>query len=255
MLASKRYAAEARIVREAMNGNETAKSPEEIARLFLVYKRWLRNLVDAWPNWGEQVDDWCAVAGEEHLRWALARSRGVVLLSGHDYGFNRLVPPVLARKGYSVMRTGMGREPLKRVDRWGENGDRRWEYINYHGDRWQRLKALNRMRQALEQSGIVHISITGSPRGDCCVEIPFWRGRFFLDAKLIRLLEVLEAPVCPCFATCGVNGEIIIKIHAPLSPEKNEVVTGFGRLYAAYLREFPEFSRIWSRVVREKEEF
>lgn len=186
---------------------------------------------------------------------ALEAGRGAILLSGHSYGFSRLVPPVLAQRGYAVFRTGMGHKAGQRVERWGKGSYRRWQYLNYNGDYWHHLVVLNQMRQALKKNGILHISMRGTPRGDPELEIEFWHKRFFLDPLMLRVIGILKAPVLPCFALCDEGGRLLIKIFPPQGFQSNEIMATFGPLYARYLREFPEFARIWGRVIRQKEEF
>ena len=231
------------------------KDLDVVAEKYLVCRRWRRNLIDAWPNWVERLEEWCALEGEEHLAEAVERGRGAVLLSGHDYGFCQFVAPALAQRGYKVFRGGLGRDPQRRAERWGEGRFRRWEYLNYYGSPYHRLRVLNRMRTAVEENGVVYLDVTGSPRGEPRLEIPFWHGRFFLNASLFRLIEILRAPVLPCFAICDAVGRVVIKIYPALEPVTEIVSATFGPLYAEYLRERPEFSPIWKKVALQKEEF
>src|SRR5262249_28904421 len=76
---SGRWTTEATTIGRAMSGHPAENDPAAIGRRNLVYKRWLRNLVDAWPSWGARLEDWCFLEGEEHLIDALSQGRGVVL--------------------------------------------------------------------------------------------------------------------------------------------------------------------------------
>jgi lauroyl/myristoyl acyltransferase len=242
-------------ISQVLDGHFDAEERRELAKKYLIYRRWRRNLVDAWPNWVGKIDDWSVVDGEEHLTAALEEKKGAILLSGHGYGFSQFVSPILAQRGYRVFRTGMGRRAVHRVERWGKGSYRRWEYFNYYGTAWHRVRVLNRMREALKGNGVLQVEITGASRGDSRLEIPFWYGRFFLDARVLRLVETLDAPVLPCFALCDEKGKLVVKIYPPIGPSTEQVVATFSALYAHYLRTLPEFSPIWRRVVRQKEEF
>jgi lauroyl/myristoyl acyltransferase len=240
-------------VRRALEGSRRRGELQEICRRYVAYRKWMNHLVYAWPNWVKRLPDWVTLEGDEHLRAASERGKGALLLSGHAFGFAAFVTPVLAQRGYEVYRTGRGRR-VDQVTRWGkaENYEH-WEYINYGEDCWNRAQALNEMRQALKANQIVHTSIRGFPRGDPRLQIDFCYKDFFLDPRLIRIIEIIQASVLPCFAICDNQGRLIVKIYPPVAPAGEEVMRVFGPLYARYLREAPEFTRIWRRVVQQQE--
>lgn len=243
----------ARYLRRALTGSYPSASIREISRRNVAYRKWIQHLVHAWPNWVDCLDNWVSFEGEEHLRAALKQGRGALLLSGHAFGFAALVSPVLAQKGYQVHRAGRGRRN-DQTTRWGKGENyQRWEYINYGEDGWRRAHALNEMRQALRANRVVHAPIRGFPRGEPRVQIDFCYKSFFLDYRLLRIIEIVQASVLPCFAICDNKGRLMIKIYPPVAPTGDEVVRVFGALYARYLRETPEFSRIWRRVVQQQE--
>lgn len=243
----------ARYLRSALEASCDRAKIREIGRRNLIYRKWIKHLVYAWPNWAGRLDDWVMVEGEQYLRAALRQGKGAILLSGHAFGFAALVSPALAQKGYEVHRTGRGRR-MDQVTRWGRAGNyARWEYINYGEDRWNRARALNEMRQALKANQIVHTSIRGFPRGDAELEIDFCYKNFFLDHRLIRIIELVQVAVLPCFAVCDNQGRLIVKIYSPVTPAREEIMRVFGSLYARYLRETPEFTWIWRRVVQQQE--
>jgi lauroyl/myristoyl acyltransferase len=242
-----------RYLRSALEGSYPRAKVREISRRYVTYRKWTKHLVYAWPNWVERLGDWVTLDGEEHLVAALQKGKGALLLSGHAFGFAALVSPVLAQRGYEVYRTGRGRR-IDQVTRWGKADNfERWAYINYGEDRWNRAQALNEMRRALKANQIVHASIRGFPRGEPRLQIDFCYKGFFLDARLIRIIEIVQAPVLPCFAVCDDKGRLLVQIHHPVAPASDEVMRVFGSLYARYLRETPEFTRIWRRVVQQQE--
>jgi hypothetical protein len=231
-----------RYIWQAMNGGLQPARLREIARKHLTYRKWRTCLTYAWPNVADHYHDWVSIEGEEHLLAALKAERGAILLSGHSYGFSRMVPPVLAEKGHSIFRTGKSIDPERWEKLWGRTSRGSWQYLNYEGDGWRHLLVLNRMRQALEKNAVLHIGIRGFPQGDSDLEIDFCYKKFFLDPQILRLMEILKAPVLPCFAVCDDLGKLI-----------TEIMRGFGALYSHYLREFPEFANIWARVIRQEE--
>lgn len=240
-------------MRSALEGSYDRARIRAISCRHITYRKWIRQLVYAWPNWVDRLKEWVTLEGEEHLDAALQKGKGALLLSGHGFGFAAFVSPVLAQKGYEVYRTGRGRR-VDQVTRWGNAANyARWEYINYGEDRWHRARALNEMRQALKANQIVHTSIRGFPRGDPELEIDFCYKRFFLDHRLIRIIELVEAAVLPCFAVCDDQGRLVVKIYPPVTPAHEDVMRVFGSLYARHLRETPEFTWIWRRVVQQQE--
>ena len=84
---------------------------------YLLYLRLFKDLVPAWTNWEYRHRDWVSVEGEDYLEGALERDRGVVLISGHNYGFGKLVAPALAVRGYKVNRVTNGKKGMAEA-RW-----------------------------------------------------------------------------------------------------------------------------------------
>jgi hypothetical protein len=242
-----------RDLRHALSGNFDNREIRDICRRNIIYRKWLRLLVRAWPNWADRLQDWVSLEGDNHLKHVLENGRGAMLLSGHAFGFAAFVSPILTQKGFRVYRTGRGQR-VDQVTRWGQNGSYApWDYINYGEGAWSHLKALNEMRAALKQNRVIHASIKGFPCGDPRLRIDFCYQGFFLDPRLLRILEILETPVVPCFALCNDKGRLIVKMYSPIEPATEEIMRVFGPLYARYLRDSPEFSRVWRRVVQQKE--
>jgi lauroyl/myristoyl acyltransferase len=236
-----------------MDGRLTSKKLREIERKNLIYRKWRPCLQYAWPNIVDRYQNWVFLEGEEHLNRALDAGRGAILLAGHSYGFGGMATRVLAQRGHPVLRAGMGLNSPRRLKRQGNGLHPNWRYLSYHGDRWHRIRVLNQMRQALAKNAVLHFGIRGFPQGDPDLEIDFCYKRFFIDAQLLRLIELLNAPVLPCFAVCDDRGRIVVKIYPALAASVREIMAVFGPLYARYLKEFPENSNIWSRVVRQQE--
>jgi lauroyl/myristoyl acyltransferase len=236
-------------------GASSRRDIRELAKRYLVYRRWFNDLIYAWPNWAERCEEWTFIDGENHLAGALAAGQGAILLTGHQFGYERYVAATLAQKGYKVSRTGTGTDPEKRVARWGRGSFKTWHYLNYHGDYWHHIHVMRELRRLLKQNGVVLMAIRGFPAGSPDLEIDFFCGRFFLDPAIIRLIESAKAPVVPCFAICDDHGTVKIKLSPPLAPECGAIMKGFGQVYAGYLRGYPEFARIWKRVVDQESEW
>ena len=228
---------------------------EELGRKHLLYRRWGNTMVWAWPSWAERHGELVLVEGEEHLKASLREGRGAFLLSGHFYGFERIVAPALAERGYRMNRTGFGFRGDDISERWGEGSYARWEHINYGDDRRERLHALAKIERALGRNEVVHVSIRGFSEGAPQYEIPFCYGKFFLDGPLIEVIELLGAPVIPCFAVSDERGRFVIRLYPAQPPKSAAVMSGFGQLYANYLRDHPEFAQIWKNVAQKRKEW
>ena len=249
------YPADRRRVRY-MRAGLSDRFPDEaitsLTRKNNVYRKWLKMMTHGWPNWAERCSEWTRIEGEDNLRTALAQQRGAVLLSGHSFGFTSLVAPVLSRVGYRLHRTGRGHWGAP-ADRWGRDWSlENWEYNSFGQDFWQHVRALNKMRQAVGKGEIVHLLVTGFPEGDTALEIDFYHKRFFLDGSALRIIESLQAPVLPCFATCDSSGRLLIHIHRPIQPARAEIMRDFGSLYSHYLKAQPEFAFFWRKLVQQK---
>lgn len=240
-------------LREALQGSRDDRAIRDICRRNLIYRKWLRFLVRAWRNWADQLNEWVSVEGELYLEETLKKGRGAVLLSGHAFGFAAFVSPVLTQKGFPIYRTGRGQR-ADQITRWGQGaGYVLWNHINYGESRWSHLQALNLMREALKQNSIVHASVKGYPSGDPRTRIDFCYQGFFLDPRMLRIIELLKAPVLPCFVVCDDKGLLTLRIYPPLNPNIDHIMREFGPLYARYLEQSPEYSRIWRRVVQRQE--
>jgi len=241
-----------RYLRRAMKATFPTDTLRTVAKKNIVYRQWHKALTYGWPSWAGRCHEWVGVQGEEHLREALREGKGVVLLSGHAYGFTSMVAPVLGQKGYRLHRTGRGHwgDP---AERWGRDWSlENWEYNSFGQDFWQHVRALNKMHLATKKNEIIHLLVTGSPQGDPKLEIEFYHKRFFLDPATFRVIETLQAPVLPCFPVCDDSGHLVIMLHRPLPPSTEEIMDVFGPLYSRYLRERPEFAIFWRKIVQQK---
>jgi lauroyl/myristoyl acyltransferase len=242
----------ARPLRTVLAGSIDGKNLDLLAQRYLLYFRLFKDLEVAWPNWEHRHREWVVVHGENHLKSALERGKGAVLVSPHNYGFSKLVAPVLARRGYQVYRGGRGKSRGRRLSRWGKNYRIAWRYLDYRDDYWHHLKALKAMQMALGENGVLHVSPRAYRKGDEAAGLDIFGEQYFLDFKWFRLFEILKAPVLPCFAIAGSNGIVGIAIHPPLSPRARAMAGEFAEVQRKYLVEYPEFARFWSGVYRKE---
>jgi lauroyl/myristoyl acyltransferase len=220
------------------------------AREHLLFRRWQNHLEIGWKNWAWRLDDFVRIEGKEHLDQTLGKKSGVVLLSGHYYGIDRLVDPILAQMGYAVTRWAnpVHRESIE--ERWGKGDFAKWHLVDFGGDSWHRARMVLNVRKHLKHNHIVHLSVRGQPRGESSFWVQNHYESFFLEPKGIVLLETLEAPVLPCFTIPDRQGNVVIKLYPPVLPSRELIMESFGSLYSRHLNEFPEYSRVWRRLVR-----
>ena len=240
-------------IRLAMAKTHSAAKQAEIARRNLIYRKWRVCLQVAWPNIVTCYQQWVSLEGEENLARLAKVGRGAILLSGHSFGFSGMAVRVLAQRGYNLVRAGTGHEPGRRQRRWGKGDFQGWQYLGYDGDYWQRFRVLKQMQELLKRNAVLQIGIRGFPTGSPEQRVESVYGAFFLDRQILRLIEILQVPVLPCFVVCDDSGRAIIKIFPELAPSSKQIVSSFGSLYADYLRDFPDKANIWKRVVQQRE--
>lgn len=230
-------------------------SPErltEICREYLVQRKYLNYIEGTWQHLKPGQRPVAVFDGAEYLRDALSRGGGAVLISGHNYGFSRMVGPILAEDGYRVCRAGsLSREIVQR--RWGPRAP--WEYVHLAKEPLQRVRAFRQLIAALKNNQVVHLLIVNRPHGSAAVAVDFYGKNFFLDASIFELIGELGAPVLPCFALCDRRGALTIKIHPPLKNSSEELIEGFVGLFSQYLRESPEYVRFWKPLVNQRPHF
>jgi hypothetical protein len=220
------------------------------SRDHLLYRRWQDHLEFAWENWAWRMDDFVRVEGTAHLSEALSAGQGAVLLSAHYYGLDRLVDPILAQKGYAMSRWANPLESESIEDRWGKGDFTKWKIIDFRGDFWHHTQRILSARKHLKENRAVHLSVRGQPDGEPESLVQNNYKSFFLEPKALLLVEMLNAPVLPCFAIPDDRGNIVVNIYPRVPPVKRLVMESFGALYSKHLNDHPEFTRIWRRVMR-----
>ena len=234
----------------AVVGKETESSElRRRALRYLLFLRLFKDLEAAWSNWEARHEDWVILSGETHLRDALRSGRGAILISLHNFGFSKLVAPVLTLRGYRVHRGGNGKKDGRRVSRWGANYKIGWKYIDYgKKEFWNHLKVLKSMQSALAQNEVIHLSPRALLSGDPEMALQFFGYSYYLDAQWFRIFRICQAPVLPCFATATEDGRILVDISPPLPAETNEMARRFARLATQHLKNSPELGRVWKDV-------
>lgn len=221
----------------------------EICREYLIQRKYLNYMETTWRHLAPGQRPAAFFDGAEHLHHALSRGSGAVLISGHNYGFSRMVGPILAENGYQVCRAGsLSKEIVQR--RWGAEPP--WEYVYLPKERWERVRALRQLIGALKQNRVVHLMIFNRPKGEPLLEVEFYGHNFFLDPGSFELIGGLGAPALPCFALCDEHGAFRIKIHPPLGNSSEELARGFVQLFSQYLKESPEYVRFWKPLLNRK---
>jgi lauroyl/myristoyl acyltransferase len=238
-------------LRQALHESFDEARIDLVAKKHLQYRQWQKTLALGWPNWADRWREWTRLEGGEHLQEALSKGQGALLLSGHSYGFNAIVAPLLGQMGFQPLRTGRGGWDAR--DRWGRDlSVENWEYNAFGENLWQHTRALNKMRRARRENTVIHFLVTGFPNGRPELELDFYYERFFLDETAMRIIEALDMPVLPCFATCDAAGRVIIEIHPPVAAARSAIMQSFGALYSRRLKAQPEFAFFWRKLVQQK---
>jgi lauroyl/myristoyl acyltransferase len=236
-----------RYFRELLAGNLDDRELRTRVQRYLFHLSLSKELETAWRQWGHRQQDWIAIEGEPYLRAALQQGKGAFLVSPHNFGFSKLVAPVLAARGYRVHRGGNGGERgAKKRTRWGD-AQRAWGYLDYKGDYWQRAKTMKAMQAALAANDVVHVSPRAFREGQEEMAGEIFGHKFFLEATWFRLFDLCDAPVLPCFVVRGACMAMDIVIHAPL-PEGPSRPKAFAALQSAYIEKFPEHGRMWKNL-------
>lgn len=225
-----------------------------VAKMHLVYRRYLDNLPFIWRRWSENGRTWYDIAGEEHVKEALTAGRGAILLSSHSYGISRLIPPILSGRGYRISRVG-GWDQEETVRHWGNDSERDWKHLHVGADAWARLRVSKQVARALRENSLVYMSMPNRPSGIPEQEIRIFNQRFFIDPAMMRLFDGLRATVLPCFAICTDTGKIKMNVHPPLTGGPLEMSQSYGELYSRYLTEHPEFCRFWKPLLQRKDQW
>ncbi len=221
----------------------------KVCHEYLVQRKYLNYLEATWQFMDPGQRPGVIFEGAGYLRDALSKGTGAVLVSGHNYGFSRMVSPILIEDGYRISRAGGLSLDVVR-QRWGAEAP--WEYIFLPPDPWERVRALKQFIAALKNNQIIHLLILNRPLGYSKAEVEFYGRKFSLDFSAFELISGLKAPILPCFALCDDRGAFTLKIHPPLGNTADEIASGFAKLFSWYLKEYPEYVRFWKPLLNQK---
>lgn len=155
------------------------------------------------------------IKGRGHLEEALARNRGVLLVSGHFFG-NRLAKRLMAAQGWPVMSVRNLGFDDPRAGRWGARHLQRRYYEFLHRvigeevdlhDRDCSLRILERLRRG----GIVNLHIdlaVGSKK----LELPFLGMRNSFAVGFLDVARVAGCPIVPLFSF-GNSRSLVVEFH------------------------------------------
>jgi len=241
-----------RVFQEVLRAHFPEKELRARGVRYLFYSRLFKDLEIAWNNWHHWQSDWILLEGECYLKDALAAGRGAVLVSPLNYGFSKLVAPVLADRGYAVHRGGNGgAKAAGQRMRWGEGKPHGWNYLDYKNEYWVRVQLLRSVQKKLAKNEIVHVSVRGFESGDEDRAIEIFGRKYFLDEKWLRVLQLCGAPTLPCFAVARPDYKIKIVLHAALEPGE-KMARQLAALQADYIMRFPECGRLWKNIYAER---
>jgi len=240
-----------RYMRQAIEAKFPSSELPGIIKRNIRNRKWQLALFHGWASWRARHPELARIEGEHYLARSLSEGKGAVLLSGHAHGFSNMVAPVLTQKGYKYNRVVRVRrnDPRRRLR---QDAPQNLAYITLGHDLWGHMRALQQMRSAIKNNEVLHLVIRGFPGGKPEFEIDFFYKRFFLDPVTFQILEILKAPVHPCFTLCDDLGRLFIVVHPALTPSTAEIVRVFGPLYSKYLRDKPEFAYFWRRMVQQE---
>jgi lauroyl/myristoyl acyltransferase len=239
----------ARCFREVLRGSLSRRELAARTRLYLYHSRLVKDVEVAWIHWGHRYHDWIALEGESNLRSAIQQGRGAVLLSPHNFGYSKLVAPVLSARGYRVHRGGNGGKKAQyRIDRWGQSGKLDWMYLNYKGDYWHRVQVLKSMQQALNANDVLHVSPRAFAQGDESMAIEIFGRKYYWDAGWFNFFRICRAPLLPCFAIAGSDGRFRIVIDPALPAADESAAREFSPIARDYIMRYPECGRLWKSL-------
>lgn len=242
----------ARIFEEVLRDEFNGMDLRARAQRYLFHLRLFKDLEIAWNNWEQRHGEWIIIEGESHLQRALEQGKGAVLVSSHNYGFSKIVAPVLVQRGYRVHRGGNGGAKAdRRRSRWGKKEQVNWNYLHYKGDYWHRVQQLKAIQKALAANDVVHVSPRGFNKGNEDTAIEFFGRKYFLDANWFRVFQICQAPILPCFAVGNADRQIKIVIHPPLTLGKT-TAKAFAEIQSDYITRFPEYGRLWKSIYVER---
>jgi hypothetical protein len=136
------------------------------------------------PAAGSPLATRTEVRGRKHLEASVAGGRGTILISTH-FGF-----PILARLVLEQLKVPV---VVAAANRSGGS------LVSLEGDVWSSVRALRRMRAALDGNSVCVLVIDGMT-GSARVGVPFFRRKIHIGLGAFQLARLAGSPVVPFFA-------------------------------------------------------
>ncbi len=167
------------------------------------------------------------LVGWEHLEAALARGRGVLLLTGH-FGFPGLLMSVLEARGVPAVLVPRSRP---------RNGE-----IAEGGDVWARVRTLRKIRSVLDERRACIVLPDGG--WGTTVRVPFLRKTLPVGLGAFALARESGVPMVPFFGLVRPkHPPTLVVAPALASPGRDEDLTlaaaEFARHYGEQVRRYP----------------
>ncbi len=229
--------------------------PEDIVRASIAanYEDRLQLFRDYRPGgWRPETQ----IAGEQHLRNALARRKGVILWTSYFVYSGQMTKMSLARHRYKVSHLSrpthgfsnsrFGMSVLNRIQTRIED--------RYLLDRIQiqgtdTLPALMAMRRRLHKNGIV--SITLGTQASQLIERPFLKGKIRIPTGPVELARLTDSVLLPVYTVRDGYWRYTTHIGAPLASAAEspaDVASAFAAWLEPVVRARPAHWRGWGMV-------
>jgi lauroyl/myristoyl acyltransferase len=196
------------------------------------------------------------LVGEQYLRDALARRKGVILWTSYFVYSGQMTKMSLARHGYKVTHLSrpthgfsnsrFGTKVLNRIQTRIED--------RYLSDRIQihngeTLPALMAMRRRLHRNGIV--SITLGTQASRLIERPFLNGTIRIPTGPVELAKLTDSVILPVYTVREGYWDYSTHIGAPMTSAKEspeDAATAFAAWLEPVVRARPAHWRSWKMV-------
>ena len=238
-------------VRKALAGKLPESRISQICNDYLTQRRYLNSLQGAWPLLTPRNRPAIRVHGKAHVDKAIADGQGVVIVSPHNFGFERLVASILADR-YPVTRIGGLRLAL--VEKcWGKT--RPWEYLLLPKDPWGRLRAMKQLIRSATDCRIFHFMVINRREGHSQSRVDFYGNEFYLDSATFEIIAQLKIPALACFTVCDDKGAIDIIMDVALPADALTMAQAFAEHFAGFLQRHPEGIRFWKPLINQAEKW
>lgn len=212
----------------------------------------------------------CQIEGEDHLRSALDRGKGVILWESNSFGRRTLAKQFLASRGYGIVQVhienhlgGLRNSGLDK-SRWRrsvlhpilEGWER--EYIDeiIYLPRDGSLSYARVLRRRLQENRIICSAADGS-WGERSLTIPFLGGARKFSTGMVSLSRLTGAPLIPLFCWRESDDRYLIRLFSPLThPSRvdrdeatRSTLTEFAKIFESCVKQHPGQYHNWQSVI------